>query len=304
MKRVVISTSSFGKISRHPLDLLADAGCEVILNPHGRKLTPAESRELLADADGLIAGTERLDREILAAAPRLRIISRVGTGLDSVDLDAAEELGIKVLNTPDAHVPAVAELTLAGMLAVLRQIAFADRRVRAGQWTKPMGRLLFGKRVGIVGMGRVGRYLRGLLQPFMVELLAHDLEPDPSLEDVRWVGLAELLERSEVVTLHVSGGRLLDADAIASMLPGAVLVNVARGGVVDEAALAEALSSGHLAGAHLDVFEDEPYEGPLTDLDNVLLTSHIGSYAAECRVAMELEATEKVIAHFAAGGAG
>ncbi|MEM7482266.1 MAG: phosphoglycerate dehydrogenase [Acidobacteriota bacterium] len=302
MPTVAISTSSFGQISAEPLAALKAAGFAVKGNPHGRKLTPDESRTFLADADALIAGTEWLDDGVLEAAPKLRVISRVGTGLDNVDLDAARRRGIAVHNTPDAHVPAVAELTLAGLLDVLRRLSWADRQVRDGRWDKPMGRLLAGKTVGIVGMGRVGRALRELLRPFGASVLAYDLRPDPSLTDVSWLDLDSLLARSDVVSLHVSsndGGPLLGGDRIARMKEGAVLVNVARGGVVDEAALADALRAGRLGGAYLDVFENEPYEGPLVEFDSVVLTPHIGSYAAESRVRMEAQATATVIRHFA-----
>lgn len=314
--RVLVSTSTFGRVSRRPLELLEAAGVRYRLNPHGRKLTPEESAELLADADGVIAGTETLSREVLGRAPRLKVISRVGTGLDGVDLAAAGELGIRVAHTPDAHVDAVAELALGGMLAVLRHLAAADRGVRAGGWHKPMGSLLAGKTVGIVGLGRIGKALLRLLTPFGGTRLACDPRPEAELAGhggVRYVGLDELLAESDLVTLHAApapapggdgGGPLLDRRRLARMKPGAVLINTARGGLVDETALAEAIAAGRLAGAHLDVFAEEPYHGPLSGLDNVLLTPHIGSYAAECRLRMEVEAVENLLAGLAAAGGG
>jgi len=298
--QVVISTSSFGRSGRQPLDLLEQAGCVVTLNPHGRTLKPDEAIALLAEADGLIAGTEKLSRDVLAAAPRLKVVSRCGTGLDSVDLGAAEELGIRVHNTPDAHVDGVAELALAGILDVLRHVSASDRAIRAGSWQKPMGRLLRGKTVGIVGLGRVGRALVDLLRPFGVRLLAYDVDEDPGFaaaHGVAYVPLALLLRQSDIVSLHAPGaaGVMLGAAALARMRRSAIVVNTARGGLVDENALADALEQGRIGGAYLDVFAKEPYEGRLASLPNAVLTPHIGAYAEECRLRMEREAAANLV---------
>ncbi len=272
------------------------------MNPHGRVLEPEESKELLTGADGLIAGTERLDREVLSQAPRLRVIARVGAGVENVDLEAARELGIEVANTPEPPARAVAELALAGILASLRDLCAADRRLREGRWQKPMGRLLSGKTVGIVGTGRAGRMLVDLLAPFRCRLLAFDIAPDSewaASSGVSYVSLEALLGSSDVVSLHVpltdDTRGLLDRRRIESMQAGSILVNCARGGLVDEAALADNLRGGRLGGAYLDVFEAEPYTGPLTDLPNIVLSPHIGSYAAECRLEMEMQAAAAVI---------
>ncbi len=301
--RVLISTTSFGACGREPLERLRRAGVEVVLNPHGRRLEREETIALLAGVAGLVAGTETLDRGVLGAAPGLAVISRCGSGLDNVDLDAARELGIRVYSTPEAPVDAVAELTLAGILHLSRRLGEADRAVRDGSWSKPMGRLLAGKTVGIVGLGRIGKAVAQLLAPFRVELLAADPEPDADFaarHGVEFVALEDLLERSHVVSLHLDAGpappRLLDRMQLTRMRPDAILVNCARGGLVDEAALAERLEAGLLAGAHLDVYEREPYRGPLAGLASVLLTPHVGSYAAESRLRMEVEAVENVLA--------
>jgi len=297
---VLISTSSFGRSGRQPLDLLEQSGCTLTLNPHGRTLTSEEARTLLAEADGVIAGTEKLTRDVLAAAPRLKVVSRCGTGLDSVDLAAARDLGIHVFNTPDAHVDGVAELTLAGILDVLRRVSASDRAIRAGEWHKPMGRLLRGKTVGILGLGRVGKALVALLRPFGVTVLAHDPAEDRAFAAANAVGFATLdavLERSDVIAVHAPGGTgpVLDAAAIARLRPGAVVVNTARGGLVDEDALADALAAGRLGGAFLDVFGREPYQGRLAELPNTVLTPHIGAYAEECRARMENEAATNLL---------
>ena len=302
---VLISTSSFARHSRDPLDMLEAWGAQYRLNAQGRKLTAEEIASLLGDVDGLVAGTEPLTREVLLRAPRLKVISRCGTGLDNVDLAAAEELGIQVRNTPDAHVDAVAELTLAAMLSALRKLPEADRSIRAGDWKKPMGRLLRGRTVGLVGLGRVGRRLIELLAPFQVDVLATDPNEDSDLAasmGVQYVTLDELLEKSDIVSLHLPYSadvrHLINAERLGRMKSDAVLVNCARGGLVDEEALCAALREGRLGGAHLDTFESEPYAGPLCELTGLTLSSHIGSYAVEGRVQMERQAVENLIACF------
>lgn len=305
---VLLSVSSFGAAGDGPLRLLEAAGVNVVPNPHGRKLTEDEVAELIAGVDGVIAGTEPLNAAVLERAGRLRVISRVGVGLENVDLNAALRMGIVVRNTPEALTDAVAELTLGGILSVIRQIGRMDRDMHAGAWERQMGGLLRGKTVGIVGLGRIGRRLAELLHPFEVRLLAADRAPEPAVADqlgVRYVELDELLRESDVVTLHLPGleDSLIGADEIALMRPGAILVNASRGGLVDEAALHAALADGRLAGAYLDTFASEPYDGPLRDLPTVLLTPHAGSYAAEARERMETEAAQNLLDAFEEFGA-
>jgi D-3-phosphoglycerate dehydrogenase / 2-oxoglutarate reductase len=301
--QIAITTSSFGKVGRRPLDLLEERGVQYQLNPHGRKLQPAETVSLLQNAAGVVAGTERYDRDVLSQLPHLKIISRCGTGMDSIDLAAAAELGVQVVNTPDAHVDAVAELTLAGLLDLLRHVTVSDSRIRRGAWQKPFGRLLRGKAVGIVGLGRVGKALVKLLRPFDATIWAYDPYPDADFAaeyQVTYAPLDELLPQVDVVSLHTpysaENRHLLNGERLALMRPGSFLLNASRGGLVDEEALYASLQSGHLGGAYLDVFEREPYDGPLTQLENVVLSPHIGSYAVESRLRMETEAVENLLA--------
>lgn len=299
---VAISTSSFAGESSQPLDLLRQHGFEVRLNPHGRQLTPDEARGFLDGVVGLVAGTEKLGAELLRASTGLKAISRVGVGMDSIDLAAARELGIAVINTPDAHVDAVAELTLAGLLGALRLVPDCHANIRAGTWKKPMGRLLRGKTVGLIGFGRVGRAFARLLQPFECPILAFDPVRDDGAAEalgVRYCALEALLPACDVVSLHlpyaVSAHHIVGAAQLAAMRDDAVLVNASRGGLVDEEALAAFLNSHPRAAAYLDCFETEPYRGPLCQLPNAFLTAHIGSYAREARERMEREAVENLL---------
>lgn len=297
---VLVSVSSFGEAGDEPLRLLESAGLDVVSNPHGRKLTEAEIAELIADVDAVIAGTEPLNAAVLGRAGRLRVISRVGVGLENVDLGAALRMGVAVRNTPDALTDAVAELTLGGLLSALRRIGRMDRDLHAGIWERQMGGLLRGRTVGIVGFGRIGIRLAELLQPFEPRLLAADRAPNPGAAarlGATYLELDELLREADVVSLHLPGldETLIGARELELMRPGAILVNASRGGLVDETALHDALTGGRLAGAYLDTFAAEPYDGPLRELPNVVLTPHAGSYAAEARARMETEAVRNLI---------
>jgi D-3-phosphoglycerate dehydrogenase len=207
-----------------------------------------------------------------------------------------------VSNTPTAHVAAVAELTLAGLLALLRQLPAADAAVRAGRWDKPMGRLLSGRTVGLIGFGRVGQAFAALLRPFGCTVLAHDPAGDAAVASaagVALVALDEILGAADVISLHLPYGKaahhLLGPAQLACLKRDALIVNCARGGLIDDVALAAHLAEHPGSGAYLDCFESEPYRGPLAQLPNVVLTAHIGSYAREARLAMEREAVDNLL---------
>ena len=301
MLKIAVTTAFFGKHDQTPLALLRSAATEIVLNPHGRTLTASEARILLRGCAGVLAGTEPLVAEVLEDLPELKVISRCGSGLDNVDLDWAARHGLKVYNTPEAPVQAVAELTLTLALDLARQVSTHDRVMRAGIWKKNMGRLLSGQKIGIIGYGRIGRRVANLFIALGCEVSICDpapAPPDKNTPDLPNLPLSELLAWSDGLTLHcpLSGDKpLLGKAELAKLKPGAWLINAARGGLIDEAALTEALAAGRLSGAALDVFTHEPYQGPLTEMDNVVLTPHIGSYAKETRVCMELEAAENLL---------
>lgn len=301
--RVLITTIPFGDKDPEPLEQLRAEGVEYVINPFGRKITEAELADTIAGFDALIAGTEPITEAVLRNAHRLKLISRVGIGLDSVDLLAAERRGIRVSYTPDAPAPAVAELTIGLMLAVLRSIHVSSERMHRGEWHRFFGRRLAECTVGIIGCGRIGggvvRHLSGFGPP---RILVNDIRDVPlagSDAHVERVGKQDIYAEADIITLHTpltpdTRGMIGDAE-LARMKPDAVLINTARGGIVDEAALARALRAGVLAGAAIDVFEQEPYHGELCGLENCLLTSHMGSMSVDCRTRMEIEATEEAI---------
>jgi D-3-phosphoglycerate dehydrogenase len=300
MSKFVISTSSFDTDNNPHIQQLIQQGMHVVTNPHRRKLTEDEIIELLDENTvGLIAGIEPLTERVFTSAKHLKVISRCGTGMDSVDLVAAKHHDVTVFNTPEAPAQAVAELTLGLILAALRQICQIDLLLRKGEWPRLQGHLLAAQTVGIVGLGHIGGRVANLCQAFGAKVIAHDPYTKQAPPGITLMPLEQLLTEADIISLHLPHStdthHLLDSQAIARMKQGAIVINAARGGLVDEVALSEALHSGHLSAAALDVFEQEPYQGPLTTCNNIILTSHIGSLAREARQRMEIEAAENLL---------
>ena len=264
--------------------------------------------ELIGEADGLITrGSIRITREMMERSPRLKAVGVHGMGCDHVDLKAAEELGKVVCNTPDALTVTVAEMTLALTLAAFRNLVAADKAVRAGQWNRKYGDLigleLAGKTVGIVGMGRIGTATAKRLRAFDADVVYWSRTRKPEAEQelgVTWMELDELLKACDIVSLHVPGTdetqHLIGERELGLMKQGVILVNMARGMVVDEDALIRALRSGKIRAAALDVFEKEPIspENPLMKMDNVILTPHLGACNLEGMQRMAVQVAEGV----------
>ena len=302
MEIILITTSSFGKVDPDLIGLLESRGYRIALNPFGRKLSEGEVLELVVDHQpvGIIAGVEPLTGKVLALAEKLKVISRCGIGLDSVDLDAARELSITVTNTPDAPTVPVAELTLGMILSLLRRIHLSDSSIREGNWLRPTGNLLHKKTVGIIGCGRIGSYLARLLGPFECRVLGCDIVCGNDECNYEPESLDTIFTEADIITLHIpytaENHHFVNAERINMMKNKCIIVNTARGGLIDEDALYEALKDSRLGGAALDSFEEEPYRGLLRTFDNVLMTAHIGSYAQEGRMMMESQAVENLIA--------
>ena len=291
--RVLVGSRSFGQTFPEHLDALRDAGLEVVPNDAGRAYRADELLELLPGMDGIVTGTDELTAEVIAAAPRLKVIAKHGVGLDNVDLAAAERHGVRVQATAGAMHDSVADLALALVLALARGVVAAHADVAAGGWHPTTGIELRGRTMGIVGIGRIGREVARRAQAFGLRTCAHDPYPDEAwarAHDVELCGLDELLARSDIVSLHApggGGGPLLDAGRLARMKPGALLVNTSRGSLVDEAALAVALEEGRLGGAGLDVFAAEPPgDSPLLGRADVVLTPHVGGRTREAQQRM------------------
>ena len=298
--KVQITTSSFDLNNFIESELLVSANIEIALNPIKSRLTESQVIELLNDdVVGMIAGLEPLNENVLRNAKALKIIVRCGTGLDSVDLDVARELGIDVFNTPNAPARAVAELTIGHMLNALRHISATDQSLREGSWNPTMGSLLGTKKVGLIGFGRIGKMVSELLLAFGASVQAFDPMVSSKISQVEMCDLNTLLATSDIVSLHVpysaSTHHLINAETLGLMKPQSILVNISRGGLIDEDALFQSLTINKIAGAALDCFEIEPYTGPLRTLPNVCSTSHMGSYARETRDQMETEASTALV---------
>lgn len=269
---------------------MEEAGYEVIVDGDHRPVGEGELIASLSGCDALVVTGEKVGRAVFEAVPSLKVVSRLGAGCDSVDVQAATGHGIAVTVTPGANAEAVAEYAFALMLALARGVVSTDGRVRRGQWGVCFGTSLYGKTLGVVGMGRIGGRLVQLTRGFAMRVLAYDFRRAADLAgEAEYVPLDDLLARSDFVSLHLPlterTAGMLGARELALLKPTAMLVNCSRGGIVDEEALRAALGNRSFAGAALDVFAREPLaaDDPLLGLDNVILSSHTAGMTHECR---------------------
>jgi D-3-phosphoglycerate dehydrogenase len=303
MSKVLITTVPFGDKNRLPLEMLEDAGIQYLINPYNTRLTEEQLADLVTDFDVVIAGTEKITDKVMTRATNLKLISRVGVGLDGVDLLAAKKHGIRVSYTPEAPAPAVAELTLGLMLTLLRSVHVSNGQLHQGKWQRIFGRRLAEITVGVIGVGRIGtrvlRRTRGFGTP---RILVNDLVPNYELSrefKLDWVTKEQIYKEADIITLHLPLTHLtknmIRRDQLMTMKGDAMIINTARGGIINERDLSEVMKSGHLSGAAIDVFEHEPYVGPLAEVDRCLLTAHMGSMSVDCRTRMEIEATDEAV---------
>jgi len=300
--KVLITTVPFGEKNRLPLDLLEKHGIEYLINPLNRKLTENELTKMLSDFDAIIAGTDKISKKVMDKASKLKHISRVGIGLDGVDLIEAKKRGIKVSYTPDVPAPAIAELTLGMMLTLLRSTHVSNSKMHQGNWHRIFGRRLSNVTIGLIGVGRVGTRIIKHLQSFdSPKILANDLSnlvKELNLP-VQWTSKDQIFKEADIITLHLPLTGLtknsIKEEHLLLMKKDAIIINTSRGGIINEKDLYNVMKSGHLSGAAIDVFENEPYKGPLKEIERCFLTSHIGSMSVDCRIKMEIEATEEAV---------
>lgn len=301
-QKILVSPSTFGLISNEPIKLLNESGFDYFINPHKRTLSIQETIELAKDCIGIVAGTELYDKHVLEKCTRLKCISRVGVGIENIDLEYASKKGIQIANTPKGPTQPVAELTLGLTLSLLRKIPGSHQNLKNGIWKKEVGTLLTGKTIGVIGLGNIGKTVSSIFKSLGNNVLAYDLMPDKewaTMNHVKLLDLKSLLQKADIITIHIPGSKdkkaVINSQLLNYIKPGAFLINVSRGGVVDEESLYELLKTEHIKGAAIDVYEKEPYNGPFLKLNNVVLTPHIGSYAAESKLQMEVDAVNNLI---------
>ena len=305
MPKVVITPRSFCEAGDGPQRLIRDAGYEIVENTTGKTLTESQMAELCADAVGLLVGIDPVSRRVLEDAPNLRAISKYGAGLDNVDLDAAKQLGIAVDRAAGTNAESVAELAVGLMFALARNLLPAAINTKSGGWARARGVELKGKTAGILGLGSIGRETARMARGLGMDVVGYDPMVTGGEAFVRELGIAlksrdEVIREAHFLSLHLplldDTRLLINRDTLGMMRPGAYLVNTSRGELVDEAALLEALRSGHLAGAASDVFSQEPPgQHPLLALDTFILTPHIGAYTSEANRRMAKVAAENLV---------
>lgn len=303
--KIFVALSTFSEFSKSPLNLLKESGYTYSINPLGRRLVREEIIEMGSESAGIIAGVEPYDKYVLDRLPNLLCISRCGVGIDSISLDITKKSGIEIRNTPEVVIQPVVELTVAMIFDLLRKLTYHTHLLKAKRWERKAGHLLKGQKVGILGLGRIGKKMAEVMTGLETEVYGTDLFPDMQWAEkwkVKIVPLNELLQVSDILSVNLSlvkGNALkLGEDEFRKMKEGSIIVNTSRGQFIDEQALYNALKSGHLNGAALDVFTEEPYMGRLCELNNVVLTPHIATLTKESRIEMELEAVQNLLDFF------
>ena len=303
--KILVTPTSFPNIDSALRDRLEAEVGKVVYNTKGRPLTSDELARLIRGIDGFIAGLDVIDRQVIEAADCLKVIARYGVGVDAVDLEAARQKGIAVTNVPGANSVSVAELTVGLILALARNIPFASRATAAGQWLRVTGITLEGKVIGLLGLGSVGKEVARRLGGFGCMLIAYDpVVPSEEAQElgVRMAARLEVIREADFLSLHCplteETRGMINAACMAEMKDGAYLINTARGELVDETALVEALQRGKLRGAALDVFAHQPPDPahPLLALKQVIATPHMASHTDGATNAMGRGAIEDCLA--------
>ncbi|MFH1283576.1 MAG: phosphoglycerate dehydrogenase [bacterium] len=304
-KKVLIALQTFSEYSNEPLKLIKNSGVEIVFNKLKHRLNREEIVSLGSDADGIIAGVEPYDKEVLGRLPKLKCISRCGVGIDNIDLEVASKKDIKVLNTPDAVIQPVAEMTVAMIFDLLKLLTVHTQLLKSKEWKKRPGHMLAGRKIGIVGLGRIGRRVAEILN--LLGGKVYGCDPYPDIEwsknkNITILPFNELVRQVNVISFHIKTDKnnslFIGENEISLFNKGTVVVNTSRGQIFDETALYNALKSGHIGGAALDVFCEEPYKGPLCEIENVILTPHISTLTEGSRTEMEVQAVLNILRYF------
>lgn len=301
---ILITCEPFVQSGADAMRRLRDAGCELVTAPKFGPLTAEELTPLLNSAHAVVADLDHFTADVIRAAPKLKLIARWGVGCDAIDLDAANDRGVMVANTPGVLEETVADMTFALLLGATRGLATGHESMRAGDWSRTWGTGVHGRTLGLIGCGRIGTAVARRAKAFNLRVIAHDLAPRDEAKElgVEFYDLNSVLAESDFLSLHAAltpqTRDMLNAEAFGRMKPGAILINTARGGLVDEAALVSALNDGRIGGAALDAYVVEPLpaEHPLRTARNVLLTPHVASFTRDTGEAMGRLAADNILA--------
>tara|TARA_B100002019_G_scaffold177483_1_gene153227 strand:- start:5119 stop:6036 length:918 start_codon:yes stop_codon:yes gene_type:complete len=301
MMKIFISTIPFGSNPK-ALALLKENNIDFLINQFDRKVTEDDLLSIISDFDGLIAGTEPITKRVIDCARNLKVISRLGVGTDNIDIKYAQSKNIEIEVTKDAPTNAVAEHTIALMLNLLRNINSSDKDLKKGIWQKKMGKEISQCVIGVIGAGKIGNKVIGLINSFQPKQIFYS---DPFIElDERLAkktNLNYLLRHSDIITLHLplnaNTKHLIGMKELSLMKSDSILVNTSRGDLIDEGALHQCLLKNSIGGVALDVFSKEPYKGELTNLENCLLTPHISPMTEQARSNMEIASVENLLKH-------
>ncbi len=303
-KKVMVTSRSFGSISSKPIDILEEAGLEVVHK--GKNFDQREFEKLVPEFDALIIGAHEFPEEVMAKCSHLEIVCKHGAGLDNIHLDRAKKLGITVCNAPGTNSNAVADLTMSFMLACARKVLIADRNVHAGDWKTVTGVDVYAKTLGLLGFGAIAKNVARRAHGFSMRVLAYDPYvkevPEEFREYMMLCDKDELFDSCDFLSVHMpltdETRNMVSSAEMARMKEGSIIINTARGGIVNEKDLYEAISSGHIAAAALDVSEQEPMaaDNPLRTLENVIITPHIGMYSREAIEAVSIICAKNVVA--------
>lgn len=282
MKKILITPRSFGKTDKSVFDLIKNAGYEPVMNPYGKILTKEQMIENISDAVGVIVGVDPLDKDVIDAAPYLKAIAKYGVGTDNIDTEYAKEKGIPVSITRGANTNSVADYAFALMLAVARKVTLINDMCHEKNWTKVIGADVYGKTLGILGLGAIGKGVAKRASGFDMKVYAYDIFWDDEYAEnnnIEYATPQKIFETCDFISLHLpltdETRNIINANSLSVMKPNCIIINTARGGLIDEAALVAALKNGTILGAGLDVFNHEPPEDDeIYKLDNLIMGSH------------------------------
>jgi D-3-phosphoglycerate dehydrogenase len=301
--KILITPRSFASFSDKSLKMFTERGYEIKRNNTGRPYEKEEMLKLIRDIDGIIIGIDELSAEIIEGADALKVISKYGIGLDNIDINTATNKKIIVTSTPTANVDAVADLAFGLILSLARRIPEADKKTKSGKWEKIIGKSVWEKTLGVIGLGKISRQVVKRAIGFEMNILAFDIVKDKKFVQkygIKYVNLEKLLRKSDYITIHIplndATRGMISYEELEKMKKNAFLINTSRGGIVDEEALYDALRNNKLRGAALDVYNNEPLrESPLKELDNMIMTPHIGAYTEEAIENMSIQAAQNLI---------